>query len=174
MKPQDVVSRLAWASLEPRQWLLRAGAAVGMVICGIKFVGIGYGHLCAAGSAWIEGIGAIGIPLTAGAAVWLFRRYRVGLLVALALLWVGYVAREPYLWWVHGPDSPWPGMKGTRTRKASSGGAGAVSAPLRVGSIDGPARSFPRELPNLLDQVIGQKEAELVASPHDQRNDLTH
>ena len=111
MKCDDVVKRLAWTTLEPRQWLLRAAAAAATVVCGIKFVGIGYPHLCAAGSAWIEGIGAIGIPLAAGAAVWFFRRYRVGLLLALALLWVDYVAREPYLKWVHGPDSPWPAMK---------------------------------------------------------------
>jgi hypothetical protein len=40
--------------------------------------------------------------------VFFIRRYRVGLLVAACLLTADCAAREPYLQWVHGPDSPWP------------------------------------------------------------------
>jgi hypothetical protein len=95
------------AAVEDRRLWLRAALAAATAVIGIRFVGIGYPHLCRAGSRWIEGAGAAGIPLGAGAAVWFFRRYRVGLLVAACLLTVDFVAREPYLRWVHGPNSPW-------------------------------------------------------------------
>jgi hypothetical protein len=98
--------------LEDRRTWLRAGLAVATTVMGIKFVGIGYPHLCNAGSRWIESAGALWIPLGAGAAVWLCRQYRVGLLVAGCLLAVDYAAREPYLQWVHGPHSPWPSALG--------------------------------------------------------------
>ena len=92
---------------DPRQWL-RACLALATLVAGIKFVGIGYAHLCTAGSRWVESAGALWIPMAAGAAVWAFRRYRVGFAVAACLLAVDYLAREPYLQWVHARNSPWP------------------------------------------------------------------
>jgi len=114
-----------FAAAEDRRLWLRAALAAATVVIGIMFVGIGYPHLCEAGSRWIEGVGAAGIPMAAGAAVCFFRRYRVGLLVAVCLLTFDFVAREPYLRWVHGPHSPWPGIRGTR----SGGGPGATAEP---------------------------------------------
>jgi hypothetical protein len=105
---------------------VRATAAVATLFAGIYFVGRGYPHLCDAGSSVVECAGMIGVPLAAAAAVGMVRRYRIGLTVALCLLAADYAAREPYLKWVHGPNSPWPGMSGGRPR-----GRGVTPPPQR-------------------------------------------
>jgi|SRR3954468_17433680 hypothetical protein len=104
----------------PRRTMLqvceRMFAACLTLFLGIYFVGRGYPHLCEAGSRTLEGIGMMGIPVAAAVAVGLCRRWRVGLAIATALLALDYLAREPYLQWVHGPNSPWPGIQGSGSR----------------------------------------------------------
>jgi hypothetical protein len=96
---------------------VRAGAAFATLCAGIYFVGRGYPHLCDAGSGSIEFAGMLGIPLAAAAAVGLVRPYRVGVFIALCLLSIDYAAREPYLNWVHGPNSPWPAIRGSKPHR---------------------------------------------------------
>ena len=87
---------------------LRGALAGATLVAGVAFIGAGYPHLCSAGSRTIEFVGMAGLPLAAAGAVFFIRRYRVGLVVAACLLTADYAVREPYLRWVHGPDSPWP------------------------------------------------------------------
>ena len=77
-----------------RLWL-RGALAGATLVAGIRFVGVGYPHLCSAGSRTIEAVGTIGLPLAATAAVFFIHRYRVGLLVAACLLTADYAAGSP-------------------------------------------------------------------------------
>jgi hypothetical protein len=79
-----------------RPWL-RAGLRRDYTPGHREFVGVGYPHLCAAGSPWIERRRhAIGYSAgRRGGGVLLPALNRVGLVVALCLLTVDFVARDP-------------------------------------------------------------------------------
>lgn len=62
---------------------------------------IGYAHLCSQGSRWIEGAAMFGCTLGAGLCVMIFRRYRIGLTIAAAVIIIVRLLRDPYLEWSH-------------------------------------------------------------------------
>lgn len=70
-------------------------------------IGSGYSHLCPAGSKFLEGAASIGTGIVIGIMVACIPNYKVSLPVACAILLAVYFLRQPYLDWVHGPNSPW-------------------------------------------------------------------
>ena len=89
--------------------IIRGIIAIAAGIIAIR-VGLGYIHLCLAGSKMIEWFAVAGSPILCIAAVVLVRRYVIVIpLVALYVLALKLLC-EPYLDWIHGPSSPWHGL----------------------------------------------------------------
>jgi hypothetical protein len=64
-------------------------------------VGLGYAHMCTAGSGWIEGGAAFGTPVIAAACLMFARRLWLGFALAALLIFAVDLLREPYLTWAH-------------------------------------------------------------------------
>jgi hypothetical protein len=90
-----------------REGLSRLGLALPVMV--LAFKAGSYAHLCNAGSPWIEGGAMLGTPLAAGALVLFVRARWIGLTAAGMLVSIVWLLQRPYLEWVHGPHSPWPG-----------------------------------------------------------------
>lgn len=89
---------------EPRRNRILAGQialAVVVSTAGLK-VGLGYVHLCAAGSRLIEGFAIFGTPIVAATTALFFRHRWAGIAVAILILTAVWLLRRPYLDWTHG------------------------------------------------------------------------
>jgi hypothetical protein len=81
--------------------LLRVVLAALFAWIGFK-AGVGYIHLCDAGSRLTEGSAAFGTPLLVGALVLYMRRLWLAVLGAALVTLVVYALCRPYLDWIHG------------------------------------------------------------------------
>ena len=69
---------------------------------GVGFwAGLGYAHMCTAGSRWIEVGAMLGAPLAAVVGVLFARRLWLGCLAAGLLILGVYALQQPYLEWAH-------------------------------------------------------------------------
>jgi hypothetical protein len=80
----------------PRVFLAALLASIGVK------AGLGYVHLCEAGSRLIEGGATFGAPLLVAALILFARRLWLGTLGAALVILVVYVLCRPYLDWIHG------------------------------------------------------------------------
>ena len=71
-----------------------------VAVAGLK-VGVGYVHLCLAGSRLLEGLAMFGTPILAGAATLAIPRRAAGVAVATIILCTIWALQRPYLDWVH-------------------------------------------------------------------------
>ena len=69
--------------------------------------GIGYAHMCEAGSRWIEGGAALGVPLAAAGWVLVARRLWLASFGAGLLILAAYALQQPYLAWAHRGMRTW-------------------------------------------------------------------
>lgn len=100
MGPHELASSGAWVRL----------ALVGAAFYAGLWAGEDYAHGCSAGLKPLEWGVAIGLPLLSAVAVLFVRSFWWSVPPVTVAIGLAAWLAQPYLDWVHGPDSPWPGL----------------------------------------------------------------
>lgn len=73
-------------------------------------VGSRYMHLCSSGSRSIEVFAFLGVPVVCLGILCMTKRLWLAITLAVLLILISKLLCRPYLDFVHGPNSPWPGV----------------------------------------------------------------
>lgn len=90
-------------------YVVRLAFALAGAVAAIK-VGLGYIHLCHAGSRAVECSAAFVVPALCIILILAIRRLWLGIGLAVLVIVISQLLCQPYLDLVHGPSSPWPAL----------------------------------------------------------------
>ena len=108
-KRESVRNYILTTYFSSRKYLVMRLLAAFLVAYIGKEVGIGYLHFCLSGNKFLEGLAIAGTPILSFMFVLAIPRLKYSIPIGLMCIMVVYFLRQPYLDWVHGPNSPWPG-----------------------------------------------------------------